>query len=188
MKMFFYPFLLAVIIAMNPNLVYPEAEESPGVATPTQEEVATKEQTPQETAAVVGKKIKFDYVLSVDGEILETSKEDGPMEYSQGDNTLVPGLAKALEGMQVGEEKTVVVSVEDGFGPVDAQAIQEVPKSMISPDIELKEGLLLQMNDPSGNIFPATVKEIKETTVVMDFNHPLAGKELTFDVKIIDIQ
>ena len=132
--------------------------------------------------------VKFDYTLSVDGKEVENSKTDGPMEYTHGDNALIPGLTKELEGLKVGDEKAIVVSADEGFGEIDPKAIQEVPKSAISPDIQLSVGLLLQMNDPQGNSFPATVKEIKDDKVVLDFNHPLAGKELTFKVKIVDIQ
>ena len=143
-----------------------------------------------QAASVVsdGKKVKFDYTLSVDGKVVETSKEDGPMEYTQGDDSLIPGLAKQMAGLKVGDEKTIVVSSQEGFGPIDPQAVQEVPKSAIAPDIQLSVGLLLQMNDPQGNAFPAIIKEIKDDKVVLDFNHPLAGKELTFNVKVVDIQ
>ena len=139
-------------------------------------------------AVADGKKVTFDYTLSVDGKVVETSKEEGPMEYTQGDDSLIPGLAKQMEGLKVGDEKIIVVPADKGFGPVDPQAVQEVPRSAIGADIELSVGLLLQMNDPEGNAYPATVKEIKDDKVVIDFNHPLAGKELTFNVKITDIK
>ena len=135
-----------------------------------------------------GAKVKFDYSLTVDGKEVENSQESGPMAYTQGDGNLIPGLTKQMEGMKIGEEKTIVVSPAEGYGQVDPKAVQEVPKSAMPADIKLEPGLFLQMNDPQGNAYPAVVKEVKEDKVVMDFNHPLAGKELTFNVKIVDIQ
>ena len=90
--------------------------------------------------------------------------------------------------MKVGDEKTVKVSVEEGYGPVDPQAVQEVPRTLIPADIDLKVGSLLEMSDDQGNRFPATVVEIMDDKVKLDFNHPLAGKELTFNVKIVSIK
>lgn len=143
---------------------------------------------PEASTITAGKKVKFDYTLSVDGQVVEDSQKAGALEYTQGDNALIPGLTKEMEGLKVGDEKTIVVSPDEGYGQIDPKAVQEVPKSAISPDIQLSVGLLLQMNDPQGNAFPAVVKEIKDDKVVLDFNHPLAGKALTFVVKIVDIQ
>ena len=135
-----------------------------------------------------GAKVKFEYSLVVDGKEVENSKDAGALEYTQGDGNMIPGLTKQMEGLKAGDEKTIVVSPEEGYGQPDPQAVQEVPKSAIGPDINLEPGLLLQMNDPQGNTYPAIVKEIKDDKVVLDFNHPLAGKELTFQVKVVDVQ
>ena len=135
-----------------------------------------------------GKTVTFDYTLSVDGAVVESSEGKKPLEYVHGQGKIIPGLEKALAGLKVGEEKKIVVPAEQAYGQIDLKAVQEVEKSQIPADIKLTVGAMLEMSDASGHAFPAKVKEIKDKTVVMDFNHPLAGKELTFQVKIVDIK
>ena len=135
-----------------------------------------------------GKTVTFDYTLSVDGVVVETSQGKKPLQYVHGQGKIIPGLEKQLAGLKVGDEKKIVVPVDQAYGPIDPKAIQEVEKSQIPADIKLAVGTMLEMSDPSGNTFPAKVKEIKDKTVIMDFNHPLAGKELTFQIKIVDIK
>ena len=100
---------------------------------------------------------------------------------------MIPGLEKQLAGMKVGDEKNVRVKPEDAYGPVNKNAFQEVPKEKI-PANGLKLGAVLAAKSPEGQVVPMRVHEIKEKTVVMDMNHPMAGKTLVFDVKIVDIQ
>ena len=135
-----------------------------------------------------GKTVSFDYTLTVDGAVVESSQGKKPLQYVHGQGKIIPGLEKQLAGLKVGDEKKIVVPVDQAYGQINPKAVQEVQKSSIPADIKLTVGTMLQMSDPSGNNFPAKVKEIKDKTVVMDFNHPLAGKELTFQVKIVDIK
>jgi FKBP-type peptidyl-prolyl cis-trans isomerase 2 len=100
---------------------------------------------------------------------------------------MIPGLEKELTGMKVGGEKHVTVKPEDGYGKVNPNAVQEFPKEKI-PANALKVGAVLAARSPEGMVVPMTVREIKEKTVVMDLNHPMAGKTLVFDVKVVDIQ
>ena len=81
-----------------------------------------------------------------------------------------------------------MVPAEEVYGKINPKAVQEVDRSLIPKDIPLTVGTLLETTDPAGHTFPAKVTEIKEKTVMLDLNHPLAGKELTFDVKIVDIK
>ncbi len=92
-----------------------------------------------------------------------------------------------MAGMSVGGEKKVTVKPEEGYGPVDPRAFQEVPKDKLPPDA-LKVGAMLTATGPQGQAIPVRVHEIKESTVIMDFNHPLAGKTLLFDIKITEIK
>ena len=135
-----------------------------------------------------GKTVSFDYWLTVDGKEIENSEKLGPVDYVQGNGEVIPGLEKNLMGMKAGQEKSFKVSVEDGYGQVDPKAVQEVSKTLIPANIELKVGVLLQMNDDKGNVFPATIMEIKEDKVKLDFNHPLAGKDLDFKVKVVSVK
>src|SRR5205823_10799838 len=100
---------------------------------------------------------------------------------------MIPGLEKELTGMKVGAEKHVTVKPEDGYGKINPNAVQEVPKEKIPPNA-LKVGAVLAAKSPEGMVVPMTVREIKEKTVVMDMNHPMAGKTLVFDIKVVDIQ
>ena len=133
-----------------------------------------------------GSKAKFDYTLTVDGKVADTSAGRGPLEYTHGAGMIIPGLEKELLGMKVGDKKTVTVKPEEGYGLVLQEAIKRVPKEAISNANELKVGDMVGASN-GGHTFRAVVKEIGEKEITLDFNHPLAGKELVFDVEIKEI-
>lgn len=135
-----------------------------------------------------GKKVKLDYTLTVDGKVMDSTQGQVPLEYVQGQGQIIKGLEKQLQGMKVGDEKTIKVSSEEAYGPVDPKAFQEIPHSAFPPNIDLKVGMMIPLQDKQGHPFPTVVKEIKKDTVVLNFNHPLAGKDLVFKVKIVGIQ
>ena len=135
-----------------------------------------------------GLMVSLEYTLkSPDGKIIETSKGKEPLKYIHGRRMMIPGLERELSGMKIGGEKHVTVKPEDAYGKVDPNAVQEFPKDQIPPN-GLQVGAVLAARTPDGGVVPMTVREIKEKTVVMDMNHPMAGKILVFDVKIVDIQ
>ena len=135
-----------------------------------------------------GSVVRFEYTLSDEnGEVIESNKGKDPLKYIQGSHQIVPGLEKELAGMKMGEEKRVKVKPEEGYGPVDPKGFQEFPKEKI-PSEGLKVGTVLMARGPQGQQVPVRVHEIKEKTVVLDLNHPMAGKTLVFDVKVLDIQ
>lgn len=141
-----------------------------------------------ETVIQAGSDVAFDYTLTDEsGTVIDSSKGKEPMHYIHGKGQIIPGLEKELAGMAVGGEKKVTVKPEDGYGPIDPRAFQEVPKDKLPP-AALKVGTMLMAQSPQGQGIPARVHEIKENTVIMDFNHPLAGKTLSFDIKITDIK
>lgn len=134
-----------------------------------------------------GKLIEIEYTLKLEDKSTVDSNVGGdPLQFVQGEHQIIPGLESALDGMAVGTSKHVVVKPEEGYGPVDPKAIKEVEKSKIPPT-GLKVGSELQGRDPDGRSVYAKVKEIKESTVVLDFNHPLAGQKLLFDVKVLKV-
>ncbi|MFA5146922.1 MAG: peptidylprolyl isomerase [Candidatus Omnitrophota bacterium] len=134
-----------------------------------------------------GSKVAFDYTLTVDGKMMDSSEGKGPINYVQGDGRLIVGLAKALEGMRAGEEKTVTVPPAEAYGTMDPKAVREVPRSSLPTDREVKVGMMLQAKDAKGGTLITRVAEIRKDTVLMDFNHPLAGKTLIFKVKIVSV-
>ena len=135
-----------------------------------------------------GSVVSLQYTLSSeDGKTIESNKGKTPLKYTHGNRQIVPGLEKELAGMKVGEEKRVTVSPEEGYGPVNPKGFQEFPKDKI-PTEGLKVGAVLMAKGPQGQQVPVRVHEIKEKTVVLDLNHPMAGKILVFDVKVLGIE
>jgi FKBP-type peptidyl-prolyl cis-trans isomerase SlyD len=135
-----------------------------------------------------GSVVSLQYSLSgEDGKLIESNKGKEPLKYTQGQKQIVPGLERELSGMKVGAEKHVKVRPEDGYGPIDSKAFQEMPKERIPAD-GLKVGAILMAKGPQGQTVPVRIHEIKEKTVVLDLNHPMAGKTLVFDVKVLDVQ
>lgn len=150
--------------------------------------LSAAEKTKDDRVVKDGMMISLDYTLKgTDGKMIETSKGREPLKYIHGQKMMIPGLERELTGMKVGAEKHVTVKPEDAYGKINPGAVQEVPKEKIPPEA-LKVGAVLATRSPNGAVIPMTVKEIKEKTVVMDLNHPMAGKTLVFDVKVVDIQ
>jgi FKBP-type peptidyl-prolyl cis-trans isomerase SlyD len=142
------------------------------------------------TVIQAGSEVTFDYTLTDEsGTVIDSSKGKGkePMHYIHGQRQIIPGLEKELAGMAVGGEKKVTLKPEDAYGSIDPHAFQEIPKDRLPPGA-LKVGTMLMAQGPQGQGVPARVHEIKEKTVIMDFNHPLAGKTLSFDIKITGIK
>ncbi len=135
-----------------------------------------------------GKKVTLDYTLSVNNKEVETSKGKAPLVFIDGARTIIPGLEAALNGMHVGEEKVVNVQPKDAYGEIDPKAFKEFPKISLPKNIKPKVGMALQAQAPDGESFPAVIREIKADTVVLDFNHPLAGKPLKFQIKVLKIE
>lgn len=135
-----------------------------------------------------GSVVSLQYTLAgEDGKTIESNKGKEPLKYTQGQHQIVPGLEREIAGMKVGGEKHVKVKPEDGYGPVNPNAFQEVPKEKVPPE-GLKVRTVLAAKGPQGQVVPVRIHEIKDKTVVVDLNHPMAGKTLVFDVKVLDIQ
>lgn len=135
-----------------------------------------------------GSKVAFDYTLTVDEKVVDSSEGKGPLEYTQGDGKMIPGLTKQLEGMKAGDEKTIVVKPEDAYGNPNPEGFKEIPITAVPKDVKPEVGMMLQMQDEQGQVFPAKVTEVKKESIMIDLNHPLAGKTLTFKVKIVSVK
>lgn len=137
-----------------------------------------------------GKQVKFHYTLTVEGQVADTSDGKDPLMYVHGQQAIIPGLEAELEGMKVGDKKTVIVASENAYGPIDPQAVVELPRENMDEaekDVEPQVGMVIQLQSPDGQNLAGIVEEVKEEVLVVNFNHPLAGKELSFDVEIIEI-
>ena len=143
----------------------------------------------KDDAAVVadGKEVAFEYTLTVDGKVVDSSKGKEPLKFLQGSGQIIPGLAKQLNGMKIGDEKNVVLAPEDGYGPVNPKAFKEFPITSLPQGMSPQSGMIIQMSTPDGRAFPVKIAEVKKDTVLIDLNHPLAGKTLNFNIKIVSI-
>jgi peptidylprolyl isomerase len=122
-----------------------------------------------------------------DGQTFDSSEGKDPLEFTVGSGQIIPGLDSAVEGMAVGDKKTVEVPVDQAYGQPDPNAQQAVPRTDIPEDIPLDLGTQLQVQTPQGQVMPVTVVEVTEEQVVLDANHPLAGKDLTFAIEVVEI-
>jgi len=140
-------------------------------------------------ATVVDKKIvQMSYKGTLaDGTVFGQSQPDKPLEFMVGAGKMIPTLEKGIMGLKVGSKKKIEIKAADAYGEYDKNAVQEVPKGEFPKDLQLAVGQLLRIDSPVG---PRTVKIIAMTdkTVSVDFNHPLAGKDLTFEIEIVKIR
>lgn len=132
--------------------------------------------------------VSMEYTLSVDGEVLDSSEKAGPLQYLAGYDNIVPGLEREMLGMKIGESKDVVVPPADGYGEFDEEAFMDVPRSEFPKEVKIEQGVELHVTDEDGNHQIAFVDSFTDDTVRLDFNHPLAGAELHFSVKVIALR
>ena len=131
--------------------------------------------------------VGVEYTLTVDGAVVDSTQGKTPFHYVQGRHQMIPGLERQLTGLHVGDAKDVVVKPEEGYGPVDPSAMMEIPKTQLPPNITPTVGMVLHGTQKNGQSFLAKIQEIKDKTVKLDLNHPLAGKTLNFKIKIATI-
>ncbi|MBI4523274.1 MAG: peptidylprolyl isomerase [Deltaproteobacteria bacterium] len=145
-------------------------------------------QEQKEQSVAEGFVVSFEYTLSDEkGTLIESNKGKEPLTYTQGKGQIIPGLEKNLTGMKVNQVKKVRVKPEDAYGSVDPKKFREVPREKIPAEAQ-KAGSVLVAKTPQGEGVPVRVREVKEKTVILDLNHPLAGKTLMFDIKILKIE
>jgi FKBP-type peptidyl-prolyl cis-trans isomerase SlyD len=132
--------------------------------------------------------VSMDYTLTVEGKEYDSSKESGVIEFIQGHEHIIPGLEKEVYGMKVGERKKIRILPADGYGEIDPDMIIEIAKSEFPSEMTLLPGLEIEMEDDEGEIVDALVVSVGDEKVKLDFNEPLAGKELEFEVKIVDLR
>ena len=122
-----------------------------------------------------------------DGEVFDTSDGKEPIEFTLGQGQLIPGFEKGLIDMKLNEKKTINMTKDDAYGEVNETLIQEVKKTDLPQDMEPKVGMGLVSKSPDGQEINLMVVEVKEETIVIDGNHPLAGRDLIFDLEVLEI-
>ena len=128
-----------------------------------------------------------------DGTIADSSRPEGatgdsePLEFVIGDGSLIEGLEQAITGLKAGDKKTMAIGPEAGFGYHDEANVHTMSRSEYADDLQIKPGVIIGFDTPTGDEIPGTVIAVDEQEVIVDFNHPLAGHEITFDVEILAV-
>ena len=144
--------------------------------------------SPGSAQVKAGDMVTFEFTLTDDtGAQIGSSKDKEPLTYQHGKGSIIPGLEKQLTGMKPGQRKVVKVTPDQAYGPVKPGAVQEVPTESL-PKKDLKVDDMFVLQDAQGQRIPVQVKQIKDNTVIIDLNHPLAGKTLIFDIRIVDVK
>jgi peptidylprolyl isomerase len=122
-----------------------------------------------------------------DGSTFDSSQGREPLEFTVGSGEIIPGLDRAIEGMSLGETKIVTVPAAEAYGDHNPDGVQSIPRAEVPDHIPLDPGTQLQVQTGDGRTLPVTVTEVTPEVVVLDANHPLAGKDLTFEVELVEI-
>jgi len=128
------------------------------------------------------------YSLHVEGELVDQATEEEPILFVQGQGQIIPGLERQIYGMALGESKDVVVAPSEAYGEVDSGAYGLVPRTEFPSEIPLDVGVALQLKDNDEDVIDAYITEVRDEDVRLDFNHPLAGKELNFSVSVVELR
>ena len=138
--------------------------------------------------AASGDNVKIHYTGKLeDGTQFDSSEGRDPLEFELGSGQVIPGFDKAVEGMAVGESKSVTIEPDDAYGARNDQMVQEVPKSALPDDLKPAEGMQLQAQGPNGQVMQLVVTDVGDESITVDGNHPLAGKSLNFDINLVSI-
>ncbi len=136
-----------------------------------------------------GKQVTLHFALKLnDGQVVDSTFDKEAPTLVLGDGNLPEGFEKLLVGLETGNKQTFVIPPEDAFAQKNPNNIQQMKRSEFSADMELEVGLMVSFADANGAELPGVIKEVQEDLVIVDFNHPLAGEELTFDVEILDVK
>ena len=140
------------------------------------------------TQAKAGDTLQLHYTGTLeDGTVFDSSEGCEPLSFELGSGQIIPGLDAGVTGMEVGEKRTVRVEPGEAYGEHQADRVQAVERASVPDHIPTEPGTQLQVQTPDGQAMPVTVLEADEEKVVLDANHPLAGKTLTFDVELVEI-
>jgi len=136
-----------------------------------------------------GDTVQVDYTGTLEnGTVFDTSEGREPLEFTLGQHQMIPGFEQAVLGMKVGESKTVTIPAEDAYGPYRDDMVQVIDREELTNIPNPEVGQQLQGSQPGGGTITGTITNVTDTTITVDFNHPLAGKNLTFEIKLVSIQ
>jgi peptidylprolyl isomerase len=140
------------------------------------------------TQAKSGDTVRIHYTGTLeDGTQFDSSDGRDPLEFSLGGGQVIPGFDTAVDGMAVGENKSVTIQPEEAYGERHEKLVQQVPRSSFPEDMEPAVGMQLQSQSPDGQVMNLVVTEVEDDSITVDANHPLAGQALTFAVELVEI-
>ncbi len=135
-----------------------------------------------------GDKIKVHYKGTLtDGTVFDSSEGREPLEFTAGSGMVIPGFDEGVMGMEVGDKKRIEIPVDQAYGQSVPENIIKFPKSNVPEDMELEVGMQIHLNSQNGQPIPVVVTEVEEDSVTLDGNHPLAGKDLVFDLELVSV-
>lgn len=123
-----------------------------------------------------------------DGTVFDTSQGRAPLEFQIGAGQIIPDFEQAVVGMSPGQSKTIQTPAERAYGPHDENMVIEIDREMVPEELQVQPGMQLEMRQENGMVIPVMVTDVTEQSVKVDANHPLAGKDLTFDIELVDIK
>ena len=136
-----------------------------------------------------GSEVLMHFSLSLaDGTVADSTTDDEPLRFVMGDGTLIEGLELVLYGLKKGDRQCLSIEPRDAFGFPDEDNIHTMPRSEFPDDMQLEVGMIIGFSTPSGEEVPGAIQDIKDDEIVVDFNHPLAGHEVIFDVEILEVK
>ena len=135
-----------------------------------------------------GKKVKFHYKLYVNDQFVETTENTGTIDYVDGDGTIIPELARQMQGLRVSDTKVIQLKAEQAYGQSNPIAFREISKTLLPQGVEPREGQVFQFTAENGSQLPGIIWKVYPHTVLVNLNHPLAGQDLAFEVKIVSIE
>lgn len=136
-----------------------------------------------------GDKVKVHYHGKLDdGSTFDSSEGREPLAFEVGSGMVIPGFDAGVTGMKKGEKKTIHIPSHEAYGPRLNEMILEYPKDRFPEDLKPEVGMTLNMSNQQGQAFPVVITEVKDDVVILDANHPLAGKDLTFDLELVEIE
>lgn len=136
-----------------------------------------------------GDSVKVHYTGKLeDGTVFDSSRDREPLEFSIGGHQVIKGFEEAVVGMAEGQSKTVEIPSDESYGERRDDLVVTVSRDQIPKEIEVQEGIHLQMRQPDGTVFNVLVSELTDDSVTLDANHPLAGKDLTFDIELVEVK
>lgn len=140
-------------------------------------------------AAKAGDTVQVHYTGKFDdGSVFDSSAGRDPLEFTVGSGQVIPGFEQAVEGMAVGQTKTVTIPAAEAYGDRVAEAVLQVPREQLPPDLDPEVGQQLVMQSRDGRQIPIVVVEVTEDSITIDANHPLAGRDLTFEIELVAVQ